>query len=79
LIYLNCFLLTETTPETVPLASYKCGVYQDLYIQTWHPTHQASPPVRSCLGTSSNFDLVRNKYVRFTLRTSGSAIDEVRN
>jgi len=71
------FLFTGTTTTAVPLASYKCAIYQDMYVQTWHIANQASPPTRSCLGTSGNFELVRNKYVRFTLRTTGSVIDEV--
>ncbi|CAF3003847.1 unnamed protein product [Rotaria sp. Silwood2] len=61
-----------TTTTSVPLASFKCAVYPDLYIQPWHPTNQASPPIRSCLGTSGNFELVKNKYVRVTGRTSSS-------
>ncbi|CAF3884340.1 unnamed protein product [Rotaria sp. Silwood1] len=68
-------LATTTTP--VPLGSYKCAVYPDLYVQPWHPTNQASPPVRNCLGSSGNFELVRNKYVRYTIRTSGSVVDDV--
>ncbi|CAF4477179.1 unnamed protein product [Rotaria magnacalcarata] len=48
-----------------------------MYIQTWHPTHQASPPVRTCSGTSGNFEIVKNKFVRFTIQTSGSTIDEL--
>ncbi|UJR07945.1 hypothetical protein I4U23_012224 [Adineta vaga] len=66
-----------TTTAPVPLASYKCAIYQDMYVQTWHPTNQASPPTRSCLGTTGNFELVRNKYVRFTFRTNGSVIEEL--
>ncbi|CAF4903548.1 unnamed protein product [Rotaria sp. Silwood1] len=66
---------TTTTP--VPLNSYKCAVYSDLYVQPWHPTNQASPPVRSCLGSSGNFELVKNKYVRYTIHTSGSVIDDM--
>ncbi|CAF5069162.1 unnamed protein product, partial [Rotaria sp. Silwood1] len=66
---------TTTTP--VPLGSYKCAVYPDLYIQPWHPKNEASPPIRNCLGSSGNFELVRNKYVRYTIHTSGSAIDDL--
>ncbi|UJR16785.1 hypothetical protein I4U23_003684 [Adineta vaga] len=54
-------LSTTTTSETmtttvIPLASFKCSIYQDIYVQTWHPTNQATPPTRSCSGQSANFD-----------------------
>jgi len=69
--------IAEITTTTVPVVPLKCGIYQDMYIQTWHPIDQAFPPIRDCLGTSTNFELVRNEYVRYTLHTNGSAIDEV--
>ncbi|CAF1422375.1 unnamed protein product, partial [Rotaria sp. Silwood1] len=70
--------MSDTTTTTfVPFGSYKCAVYPDLYIQPWHPTNLVAPPIRNCLGTSGNFELVRNKYVRYTIHTSGSAIDDL--
>ncbi|CAF3054444.1 unnamed protein product, partial [Rotaria sp. Silwood2] len=66
-----------TTTTSIFFHLWKCAVYQDMYIQTWHPTRQASPPVQSCLATPGNFELVKNKYVRFTIRSAGSVIDEL--
>ncbi|CAF4970904.1 unnamed protein product, partial [Rotaria sp. Silwood1] len=68
----------EINTKPAPLSSYKCAVYPDLYVQPWHPTGQASPPIRSCLGTSGNFELVKNKYVRFTIHMSAAVIDELK-
>ncbi|CAF4051319.1 unnamed protein product [Adineta steineri] len=65
---------TTTTP---PLASFKCAIYENMYIQTWHHTNEASPPIKNCAGSSGNFEIVKNKFVRYTLRTSGSRIDEL--
>jgi hypothetical protein len=62
---------------TVPIAPFQCGVYQDIYIQTWHPIGQAFPPSRSCLGKAATFELVKNDYLRYTLHSNGSVIDEV--
>ncbi|CAF3889229.1 unnamed protein product [Adineta steineri] len=65
---------STTTP---PLASFKCAIYENMYIQTWHDTNQASPPIKNCAGSSGNFEIVKNKFVKYTLRTSGSSIDEL--
>ncbi|CAF4119499.1 unnamed protein product [Adineta steineri] len=65
---------TTTTPS---LASFKCAIYENMYIQTWHHTNEASPPIKNCAGSSGNFEIVKNKFVRYTLRTSGSRIDEL--
>ncbi|CAF0936865.1 unnamed protein product [Adineta steineri] len=65
---------TTTTP---PLASFKCAIYENMYIQTWHHTNEASPPIKNCAGSSGNFEIVKNKFVKYTLRTSGSIIDEL--
>ncbi|CAF1114474.1 unnamed protein product [Adineta steineri] len=66
---------TTTTPP--PLASFKCAIYENMYINTWHQTNQASPPIKNCAGSSGNFEIVKNKFVKYTLRTSGSSIDEL--
>jgi len=73
---------TTTTIEAVtttspPRAGFKCSVYQNMYIQTWHPTNEAIPPSRTCSSTTPSFELVKNKYVRYTLTTAGSAISEL--
>ncbi|CAF0936850.1 unnamed protein product [Adineta steineri] len=66
---------TTTTPP--PLASFKCAIYENMYINTWHYTNEATPPIKNCASSSGNFEIVKNKFVRYTLRTSGSSIDEL--
>lgn len=48
-----------------------------MYIQTWHLVNEAFASARSCSGELSTFEIVTNNYIRYTLRTNGSAIDEV--
>ncbi|CAF1459026.1 unnamed protein product [Adineta steineri] len=66
----------QTTTAT-SVASFKCAIYENMYIQTWHHTNEASPPIKNCAGSSGNFEIVKNKFVRYTLRTTGSSIDEL--
>ncbi|CAF1114455.1 unnamed protein product [Adineta steineri] len=65
------------TTTTLPLASFKCAIYENMYINTWHHTNEASPPIKNCAASSGNFEIVKNKFVKYTLRTSGSSIDEL--
>jgi hypothetical protein len=66
-----------TTTAMSPLGSYKCVVFENMYVQTWHPADQVDAPSRACMGSTKNYELVRNPFVRFTLTLRGSVIDEL--
>lgn len=73
----NAYFSLGVTTTSPPRAGFKCSVYQNWFIQTWHPTNEAMPPSRTCSNNAASYELMRNKYVRYTLSRVGSAVSEV--